>query len=77
MFHISSYGGRIGPFWWVNSNTQLQTYQLSPGLKCRIWQPGSCGWGGDPHFTVAVYSDPTEIPEVVSQILDCGFQSCS
>ena len=47
---ITSDEGRIGPFWWHNSNTKPQRFSegcaphlAMEGLDLILW--GSCGWG--------------------------------
>ena len=46
-FHLSSTGGRIGPFWWTNSTTTPVALdepileRLAP--RWILW--GCCGWG--------------------------------
>jgi hypothetical protein len=48
-FTITSDHGRIGPFWWFNSDTSLRTYTMAlfqVGLLYTRW--GTCGIGGTP-----------------------------
>jgi hypothetical protein len=42
MIEISSYGGRIGRFWWENSD-RAGFFRRS-GESCTSFRPGSCGW---------------------------------
>ena len=53
-FHIDSEGGRIGPFWWMNSNCQPITkfipavigdLDLGMAVKAKLIQWGTCGFG--------------------------------
>jgi hypothetical protein len=47
MIDIDSNGGRIGQFWWINSNTSepVWTGNFAPWVKrwCIRW--GTCGFG--------------------------------
>lgn len=42
-FEIGSTGGRIGPFWWINSNT-IPIQYFGPDLPIRFVIWGSCGF---------------------------------
>lgn len=49
VFRISSDGGQIGPFWWINSDThgQWRSFQVrwDSWESWRIGHWGQCGWG--------------------------------
>ena len=58
MIHIDSDQGRIGPFWWFNSNNvdRLWMGNVSPVKRwCIRW--GSCGFGRNLHVFMEVIDD--------------------
>jgi hypothetical protein len=42
-FGMDSSGGRIGPFWWINSDTRPMPY-FGPEVAIRFVIWGSCGF---------------------------------
>jgi hypothetical protein len=51
-FYINPEAGRIGPFWWVNANTQKVKVAnwLWTGSVHYVWRPGCSGWGFSGNF---------------------------
>ena len=56
MNFIDSEGGRIGPFWWFNTNN-VDRFCISPGVKrwCIYW--GTCGFGRNLHVSMELIND--------------------
>jgi hypothetical protein len=60
--NINSDHGRIGSFWWFNSNTKIQRF--SPGAAphlvmegMRLVQWGACGFGQNVSITLKPFND--------------------
>ena len=59
MIYINSDAGRIGPFWWLNSNNVDRFWMgnVPPGHKrwCICW--GTCGFGRNLHVSMELIND--------------------
>lgn len=54
-FHIDSSGGRIGPFWWINSDLRPMTLLFREGDFANLVgfvQFGTCGFGANPYVVL-------------------------
>ena len=59
MIHIDSDAGRIGPFWWFNSNNvdRFWMKDVSPWDKRRCICWGTCGFGRNIHVFMEAIDD--------------------
>jgi hypothetical protein len=66
-FVITPDGGRIGPFWWINSFLERGTFC---GIDAIYW--GNCGFGTTPSIAITILDqDEFDLDRLVALMEEC------